>query len=327
MRDKLIQLLIQNLDSYVSGENISKVYGVTRAAIWKHVQALKEQGCDIVCTPHKGYKLQSMPDSMRPEFILAWLKTKHIGKDIRYYDRIDSTNQKARELAASGCPHGLLVLADEQFNGRGRLGRKWFSPGGSGVFMSVVLRPDLHPSHAQKLVIIGSLAVLRAVRAITGIDVKIKWPNDLVAEGKKVCGIMVEMNAEMDRINWAVMGIGLNVNTTEFPLEIIEQAASLKSITGTAYSRAQMVLTICHELEDLFIQLTENNDFPSIMEEYRESSIVTGKRVRVMQNHKSVEGEAKGFDDEGTLLLMMDDGSTEKIIAGDISLRGISEHV
>lgn len=327
MRDKLIQLLIQNLDSYVSGESISKVYGVTRAAIWKHVQALKEQGCDIVCTPHKGYKLQSMPDSMRPEFILAWLKTKHIGRDIRYYDRIDSTNQKARELAAAGCPHGLLVLADEQFNGRGRLGRKWFSPSSTGVFMSIVIRPNLHPSHAQRLVIIGTIAVLRAIRLITGIEVKIKWPNDLVIEGKKVCGIMVEMNAEMDRINWAVMGIGLNVNTTEFPLEIIEQAASLKSITGTVYSRAQLVLTICHELEDLYTQCIENNDFATIMDEYGENSAVKGKRVCVMQDQKSIVGDVLGFDDEGTLLLKLDDGSTEKIIAGDISLRGISDHV
>ncbi|MDP2891911.1 MAG: biotin--[acetyl-CoA-carboxylase] ligase [Bacillota bacterium] len=327
MRDKLIQLLIQNLDTYISGEDISKVYGVTRAAIWKHIQLLKAQGCDIVCTPHRGYKLRSMPDSMRPEFIMAWLSTKYIGKEIRYFEKIDSTNNKARELAASGCAQGLIVLADEQDIGKGRMGRRWYSPVGVGIYFSVVLRPELHPSQAPQITVAAAVAAVRAIRVLTGIDAQNKWPNDIVADDKKIAGIMTEMSADMDRINWMVVGIGVNVNNTWFPPEIAEHATSLKNITGANFSRVQLLLTICHELEDILDVLIKKGNFQEILEEYESYSAIIAKRVRITRKDSSTEGTVEGFDRDGALLLKLDNGEIERIVSGDVSLRGMNEYV
>jgi BirA family transcriptional regulator, biotin operon repressor / biotin---[acetyl-CoA-carboxylase] ligase len=325
MREQLIQMLIQNMDAYVSGEDLSKVYGVTRAAIWKHIQALKEQGCDIVCTPHKGYKLRAMPDSMRPEFLMAWLSTRYIGKDMRYYDRIDSTNTKARELAASGCPKGMLVLADEQTSGKGRLGRRWHSPPGTGIYASFVIRPDLHPSQAPQITAVAALAVLRALKTMTGMDAKIKWPNDIVAGDRKLAGIMTEMSADMDRINWIVAGIGINVNNAEFPPEIAMQSTSVRLLTGNTFSRVQVLLTMCHELEDLLNQL--ENDFRPILEEYAGSSAVMDKPVVIQLHDTKINGIVKGFDTDGALILETEDGQRKRIVSGEVSLRGMNGYV
>ena len=225
----------------VSGQAISAELGVTRAAVWKQIEQLRALGFVIESQGKQGYRLLSCPDSLMAPVIARGLQTRWAGRQIVYLPSVDSTNRRARQLAAEGAPHGTLVIADEQTAGRGRRGRGWISPAGEGVFMSLILRPQSHPSEVARLSMQTALAVALSIAQTTGLDARIKWPNDIVCGGRKVCGMLLEMNADEQAVHDVVAGIGINVHQTQFAPEIAQTASSLDLLSGKRVCRAALV--------------------------------------------------------------------------------------
>ena len=320
MKSEIIEVLLENMGHPVSGETLSKKLGVSRAAVWKHMKKLKEEGCNISAINNRGYTLLSMPDSIHPEFFQAVFSGKH---QIHYYDSLPSTNDMAKELAKQNCPSGTIVIADMQTGGRGRLGRTWVSPPGKGVWMTMVLRPRMHPSQVHKVTIIGALAAVQGITVLTGLPSKIKWPNDILIHGKKVCGILCEMSADMDEVDYLVMGLGINANLDpeDFPPELEKIATSLKIESGCPVSRLELASSIANRISEIMSYLEETGDFSSVVKEYKNYEI-TGK-VRAFGSGRDVTGFAQGIDDDGALQLLTDAGDKLHIISGEISVRSL----
>ncbi|NTW05163.1 MAG: biotin--[acetyl-CoA-carboxylase] ligase, partial [Peptococcaceae bacterium] len=211
-KDLILELLRTSAGEFLSGEKISKKIGISRTAVWKHITALRQEGYSIEAMPKIGYRLLDIPDRLYPEEIRDNLTTVSLGRNIYYFKTVQSTNQEARRLAQEGVPHGALIIAEEQTGGKGRFGRVWFSPKTLGIWASLVLRPEISPENAPPVTMLAAVAVAVAVENITGIALGIKWPNDLLYENKKACGILTEMNGEMDKVNFLILGLGINVN-------------------------------------------------------------------------------------------------------------------
>ena len=321
MRSKILQLLRAN-QGYFSGEEISRQLAVSRTAIWKHIQALKEDGYEIESHPRLGYRLTQVPDLLLPAEIQSRLKTKLFGRSIiQHYPELESTNNEAKRLAAGGCPEGTLVLAEAQGAGRGRLSRGWFSPHAKGIWLSVVLRPPFSPQEAPKCTMMAAIAVNRAIRRVAKIDSGIKWPNDILCGGKKLVGILTEMSAEMDAINYVVIGMGINVNIAqeEFPDDIANIATSLSILAGRTISRMELLLAILEDLEEVY-QTVVSEGFKNILQDWRSQSITLGQTVDVIGINHRFSGVAVDIDEEGALLVRTDVG-IERVIAGDVSIR------
>ena len=327
MRDRILACLRDNQGKPVSGESISKRFGVTRAAIWKHVQALKEDGYEIETVARKGYKLTGAPDRLSPAEVLDGLKTRWLGKNVVYQEEVTSTNDVAKRAAFEGCAHGTVVVAEAQGQGRGRLARGWFSPYAKGVWFSCVFRPTFLPQQASKCTLMAAVALARAFERYPGVKVGIKWPNDiLTAEGKKLVGILAEMNAEMDAINFIVLGMGVNVNSDleDFPEELKPLASSLSMLFGGAVlDRKKLLHVMLEELENAFDDVTKNG-FDGLLDEWRKRSITLGQHVNVIAQDETYSGLALDIDQQGTLLVKRDsDGSVEQVWAGDVSIRPV----
>ncbi|MHB1315882.1 MAG: biotin--[acetyl-CoA-carboxylase] ligase [Christensenellales bacterium] len=320
MKNKIIEILLSNIGQPLSGETLSQQLGISRAAVWKHMKNLRSEGCNISAVNNRGYTLLSMPDSIHPEFFNALFSGR---RQLHYFDNLLSTNDKAKELAKEGCPSGTLVIADTQTGGKGRLGRSWVSVPGKGVWMSIVLRPRMHPSQMHKITIIGALAAVQTITVLTGLPVKIKWPNDIMINGKKVCGILCEMSADMDEVDYLVMGIGLNANldSEDFPEELKKIATSLKIESGCPVSRLELASSIANRVCEIMNFLEETGDFSSVVKEYKNYEI-TG-RVRAFGSGRDVTGLAEGIDEDGALVLLTDKGDRLHIISGEISVRSI----
>ncbi len=315
--EKIISILKNHRDGYVSGEDLSKDSGVSRAAIWKHVESLRRDGYEIEATPHLGYRLLRIPDKLIPSEIKSVLHTKVLGREVLSYKKIDSTNVMAYGLAEKGLKEGVVVLAEEQAKGRGRLGRTWASPPAGGVYLSCILRPPLPPSETQKLTLAASVSVARAIRETTGLPAMIKWPNDILLDLKKVCGILLEMKAEQDEVEFVIVGIGVNVNT---PLKTLPKGAtSLRAELGSDVSRIKLTRKILEELEAGY-GLLKNNGFSKIVEEWKELSDMLGSRVKVTLPNRKYEGAAVDVDSDGSLLVRLDNGFIEKTSSGDVIL-------
>lgn len=321
VRAQILHMLRENSGSYVSGEDISRQLNVSRTAIWKHIQALKSEGYEVEGHSRLGYRLLSVPDLLSPGELIPFIRTKWLGHSINYYDEVDSTNNVAKKLAAEGCPHGLIVVAEAQIGGRGRLARGWFSPYGKGIWLSVVLRPSFSPQEAPKCTMLAAVAVNRAIGNITGVKCGIKWPNDILYENRKVVGILTEMSAEMDAINYIVIGIGINVNTglEEFPAELAEIGTSLRAIGGQLVSRKELLAAILWELEKLYDEIAVGG-FNPILAAWRTESITLGQHVDVFSSSQTFSGVALDIDSDGGLLVQTDRG-LERVIAGDVSIR------
>ncbi len=322
MKDKIIRMLRQK-DGYVSGEDISDVLGVSRTAVWKTINTLRDEEYIIDSSSRKGYKLIESPDVLSQVEIEPYLSTKYIGRNIIYYDTLDSTNNKARDMAIEGAEEGLVVIAEEQTKGRGRLGRVWTTPKLSSAAFSIAVRPSIKPEDASGLTLIMGDAVCRAIRKVTGLNAKIKWPNDIIVNGKKVCGILTEMNAEIERINYIVLGVGININVDKFPEDIKHIATSLNLELGKLVSRKEIVAEVFNEFEMLYDDFKENG-LKNIMDEFKSFSVTLGKKVRVISINEEFEGEAIDITDDGLLVVKLEDGSTRNVISGDVSVRGIS---
>lgn len=315
MQDKILDFLKKGQDAYVSGDHISQRLGISRQALWKHVEGLRESGYDIVAVPHLGYRLISSPDRLFASEIERHLGTKAIGKKIHYFDAVSSTMNLAFELGLKDSPDGTLVLAETQTKGRGRLGRGWSSPKYKGIYVSLILRPKILPSAASLLTLLCAVSVCEAIKEITDLDTQIKWPNDILIRNKKVAGILTELNAEMDAVRFVVVGIGLNVNNDKKTL--VASATSLKEQKKEDVNRIALLQEILRRIEAYYLSFEKEGGM-AILEKWRHYSATLGRRVKIISDKARLEGVAMDIDTDGGLLIRRDSGLVEKIMAGDV---------
>lgn len=321
MKEKILHMLLRS-HTYVSGEELSKELSITRSAIWKYIKALKEEGYTIDSVTNKGYRLTSTDQAFNAYELEKELNTVILGKEAIFLKAVDSTNEEIKRQAKKDADHGLIVIAEEQTSGKGRLGKLWSSEKGSGLWFSILLRPDLDPSHVPGITLAAGLGVCKAIRSFTGCNAQIKWPNDIIVGNKKICGILTEMTAEADRIDHAVVGIGINVNNVSFPAELSEKATSLRIETGEFVSRTKLLQTILYELE---IQLDEYmlNPQASFLSDYYELCATLGRTVTVIRNGKEYVGVAKDIGANGALMVKTESGETLAVTSGEVAVQGI----
>jgi BirA family biotin operon repressor/biotin-[acetyl-CoA-carboxylase] ligase len=316
--DKLIHLMVKNATVVVPGPKIAAEVGVTRATVWQYIEKLRALGVEIKGHHSTGYQLQRLPDILAPSLIKPELGDNQIGAHIVHYFRADSTNSVALHLAAKGAAHGTVVLAEEQTAGRGRLGRAWYSEKSSGIYVSVILRPPLAPSAASVLTLMAGVAAHQAISSVTGLPVDIRWPNDLLVNGKKVCGILTEMNAELDRLHAVVLGFGINVNHAAMPAELKSVATSLRIEAGKPCSRAQTLVALLRELERKYALLLDEGGAAIVRRWSSASSFAEGKRVRVLTPTGEFQATTVGLEPSGALGVRRDNGRVELLVAGEI---------
>lgn len=322
MRKRILELLRNKGGEPLSGEEISRVLEVSRTAIWKHIQALKQDGYNIESVPKRGYILLEAPNRLFPQEILSRLETTWLGRNICYRDEVDSTNSLAKALANEGCPNGLLVVAEAQGAGRGRLARGWISPYAKGIWFSVVLKPPFLPQEASKCTLLAAVAVVKAINNIAGVKAAIKWPNDILLLGRKLVGILTEMNAEFGHINYVVIGTGINTNATpeDYPEEVRPLAVSVADAATEDFSRVDLLAAILKNMEELY-ELAVAEGFGPVLQEWRKYSCTLGQQVKVIAPDMTYFGRAVDIDEEGLLLVEKEDGAIEKVVAGDVSIR------
>ena len=314
MQEKIIDFLKRKPD-YVSGEEISHRLGVSRQALWKHIQELREIGYDIVAVPHLGYHLLSAPDRLFAAEVCRNLQTKFIGKKIYYFDMVASTMDIATKLAAEGSLEGTLILAEAQSRGRGRLGRDWFSPKFKGIYLSLILRPRILPNQTPVLTLLAAVGICEAIKEITGLEAQIKWPNDILIQHKKIGGILTELNAEMDETRFVIIGIGLNVNNDARSLPA--SATSLKEQKKENINRIELLQEILRRIEAHYL-FFKNKGSRGIIEKWREYNITLGRRVKVSSHKEHIEGLAMDIEVDGGLLVRKDSGVIAKVMSGDV---------
>ena len=322
MRNKILQILRQSGNKYMSGEEMAEKLGVSRAAVWKHIKEMRSQGYNIESLARNGYILREAPDAMLSGEISNGLETKIIGCRIICHEEIDSTNNAAKRLAREGAAEGTVVVAESQTGGKGRLERQFFSPKGKGIWFSVVLRPKFLPQEAPKCTLLAAVAVARAMTEF-GLKPGIKWPNDLLYDNKKLVGILTEMSAEMDGINYIVIGTGINVNIApeEFPEELRSVATSLSQMKGENLPRVKFFQAVLRALDDLYAKV-QVEGFAPVLKEWRQYSITLGQEVKVIgvRDGEVYYGKAVDIDDEGALLVDTAAGR-QRVLAGDVSIR------
>lgn len=319
----LLALLLEAGGDWVSGEAISQRLGVSRTAVWKQIESLRALGYEVEAAPRKGYRLVSRPDLVTPAEILPGLTTRRLGRVIEYRERVGSTNDLAKDLARGGAPEGLLVVADEQTSGKGRLGRTWLSPPGAALAMSLVLRPEMPPYHAPRITLAAAVAVCEAVRELTGLPAGIKWPNDVQVGGRKLCGILTEMEAEMERVAFVVLGIGVNVSLRREQMDpAFRETATSLALEGARVRRADLVRAILSRLERAYDELT-GGKWADVLDRWRALSVTLGSAVRVLRadGGAAVEGVAEAVDEEGALLVRDAAGTLHRIFSGEVSIR------
>lgn len=326
MKEEILRLL-RSADGYISGQELCNRFGVSRTAVWKAINQLKEAGYEIEAQQNKGYRLMAAPDLMTEAEIKSLMHTEWVAKEVLYFDTIDSTNTKAQELAEKGYPSGTLVVADKQESGKGRRGRSWVSPSGTGIFMTLMIKPDINPNNASMLTLVSALAVAKAITSVTGEEAMIKWPNDIVINGKKVCGILTEMNAQFDYINHIVVGIGINVHNESFPEEISQMASSLMiEAGGKRFHRAQIIAETMSYFEQYYDTFLKTQDLSALVREYDELLVNRNKSVRVLDPKEPFDGKAMGITPKGELIV--DTWESRKLVSsGEVSVRGIYGYV
>jgi len=316
--DKLIHLMVKNAMVVVPGPKIAAEIGVSRSTVWQYIEKLRALGVEIKGHPSSGYQLQKLPDILAPSLIKPELDDIQIGRRILHYFKTDSTNSVAMALAARGEEHGTVVVAEEQTAGRGRFGRVWYSEKSSGIYVSVILRPALAPSAAPVLTLMAGLAVHRAIETSTGLAADIRWPNDVLVSGRKVCGILTEMSAELDRLHAVVLGIGINVNHREIPDELKPIATSLRIETGKTVSRVQVLVALLKEIQEHYDLLLHAGGATIIERWSAASTFAEGKPIRVLTNSGEYRAVTAGLDPSGALRVRRSDGREETLVAGEI---------
>jgi len=319
-KDELLWYLRRGEGCWVSGEDLSGKMGISRSAVWKQISRLRQEGYAIRSSSKKGYLFLGVPEMLLPAEIREGIGTEIFGRrDIAYFGELDSTNRKAKEMAAEGAPEGTLVVAEEQSRGRGRIGRSWYSPAREGIYMSLILRPKLPPNEAPKITLVTGVSVAEALLAVTPLQPAIKWPNDILVNGRKICGILTETSTEMDAIDFVVVGVGMNVNTPEFPDELNEIGTSIYLETGKAFDRVTLLQEFLHQFEQLYFTFLKSG-FESIGKRWGELSILMGKDVTVQMIDRSCSGRVLKLDRDGALIIRSENGELEKIYSGDIHI-------
>ncbi|MGN0204081.1 MAG: biotin--[acetyl-CoA-carboxylase] ligase [Coprococcus sp.] len=325
MKERILKCL-RETDDYVSGQQLCQELNVSRTAVWKVMNQLKEEGYMIEAVKNRGYRLMRTPDLVTADELNSILKTSWAGKTVVYEEELVSTNQTAKVIAEQGAGHGTLVVAERQTAGKGRRGREWHSPKGSGIWMSILLRPDIRPDKASMLTIVAAMAVYDAISSrIKGCS--IKWPNDIVIDGRKVCGILTEMSSEPDHIHYVVIGIGINVNTENFPEDIAGVAVSMRTASGQHFKRSEIIADVWQAFERYYDRFMETSDLSELMEDYNKRLINDGQRVYIEERGRKFDGIAEGIDREGCLLVRKDDGTVISVISGEVSVRGVLGYV
>lgn len=328
-----ILTLLRNSADYVSGQQLCDQFGVSRTAVWKVINQLKEEGYQIESVPRKGYRLVESPaDILSKSEIASRLHTKWAGRKLYYVDFTGSTNTDAKRYAEEGEPHGTTVVADMQTAGKGRRGRKWESPSGINAYFTILLKPSFAPDKASMLTLVMALAVAEAIEEVTALPVGIKWPNDIVINKKKVVGMLTEMSTtpEMDEIQYVVVGVGINVNmgsAEEFPEEIRQTATSLKLESGRQINRAVLIEHILTRFEHNYERFEQTLDLSGLMDAYQRRLVNVGAQVRVLDPAGEYVGISRGINQTGELIVEREDGSVTNVYAGEVSVRGIYGYV
>ncbi len=320
--DAQILLALRESSEGVSGAELSRRLGISRAAIWARIEELRALHYDISASPHLGYRLVSVPDVLHADDLHSRLgKVRVIGRDIRVFERTTSTNDIIGRLGQDGVKEGVVVFAESQSKGRGRLGRVWMSPPRKGLWFSVLLRPDLRPQAATQLTIATATALARAITLQTSIIPEIKWPNDILIRGKKFAGILTELSAELDHIREVILGIGVDVNleASEFPPDLRKIATSLRIETGQPIDRAELAVTILRELDRDYARILAG-EFEVVAEQWQEHCTTIGKNVSIQMGPRIIRGRAESLDADGALLLRTEHGHLERIVGGDVTL-------
>ena len=322
MKSEILKLLRES-DDYISGQQLCEQFGVSRQAVWKVINQLKEEGYEVEAVRNRGYRIINAPDVITAEELLSQMNTQWAGQTLYYYDETDSTNIRARQFGNEGAPHGTLVVADCQNAGRGRRGRTWESPSGSSISMSLLLRPEFPPAKARMLTLVMALSAVEGLKEETGLDIRVKWPNDLVVNGKKIVGILTEMSTEIDFINYVIIGTGINVNTEFFPDEIKETATSLKKEAGHQIRRSPLIAAVMRHFEENYNTFLETLDLTGLQERYSSYLINKDKDVLILGAAEPYEAHALGINSEGELMIRKQDGTVEAVYAGEVSVRGL----
>ena len=344
MKAKILELLREKkervaagapeTEGYVSGQELCEQFGVSRTAVWKAIGQLKKEGYVIEAVQNRGYRLVDQTEEVYNQAdIQSRLKTKWVGQPLLFFDSIDSTNIRAKQEAEQGAESGLLVVADKQTAGRGRRGRGWESPSGINIYYTLLLKPDFAADCAPMLTLVMALAVAKGIRQTLRRDseeaakVGIKWPNDIVVDGKKVCGILTEMSMEQSYIQHIVIGVGINVRKQEFPEEIRDKAAAIDEQCGFRISRSQLIADIMEAFEEDYAIFLQTHDLKGLRASYAKLLVNQDREVCVLDPKGEYRGIARGINDQGELLVERQDGNIEEVYAGEVSVRGVYGYV
>ena len=325
MREKILEVILDNEKEFISGEELSKKLGISRTAIWKHIRILRSQGYNIESVNKKGYRLVDEPtDLLNPQNIYRNLKTKFIGKNVLHFETIDSTNDYAKKIG-NELRDGSVIISEEQTKGKGRLGRVWESKAGEGIWISIILKPNIIPNKAPFITLIAGASIVKALN-ILGVDAKIKWPNDITINNKKLSGILTELSAEIERVNYIVVGIGMNVKDTDFEEELKDKATSLYKENYNV-SRIDIVKEILCQFEKLYLDYIEKDDKKEVLDICRQYSAIINKEIYVIKNDQKELVDCIGINEEGNLIIKNKDGNLEEIMSGEVSIRGVKGYV
>jgi BirA family biotin operon repressor/biotin-[acetyl-CoA-carboxylase] ligase len=319
-RDQLLDLLEAQSGSPLSGEKVSEMFGITRSAVWKQVSQLRKMGYQISGTPNYGYQLEKIPDLLYPREVRRGLLTTTLARQIYHFQRISSTNQVALELARKGYPDGTLVVAEKQNAGRGRWNREWFSPAESGIWFSLILRPPIITNHVPQMTLVTGAACARAIEQQCGVRLGIKWPNDLLYDGNKMGGILLEMEATSEQVYFLVVGVGINVNlqVSDFPLELQQRASSLQIATGQPLKRLPLLRRVLEVLEEDYAAFYRNG-FTAVRQNWLDYQVTLDRQVQIRVGGRLIPGRAEELDQEGNLVVLLPDGQTRCFNAGEIN--------
>ncbi|KOF57780.1 MULTISPECIES: biotin--[acetyl-CoA-carboxylase] ligase [Clostridium] len=326
MKEKIIGMLKCSNNNFISGQSISEKLGITRAAVWKYINKLKEDGYVIESGSKKGYRLISCPDILTTVEIDDTLKTKYIGRNIIHFDSIECTNDLAKELAEKGAEEGTVVIAEEQTSGRGRFRREWVAAKYKSIMMSIILKPNTSSTCIYQITQIAAAAIGKAIEELN-IDVGIKWPNDIIVNWRKVCGILTEASGEIDKINYVVVGIGINVNqeNSDFPEAVLNKATSLRIEKNEYISRKLLLCSFFEKFETLYDEFRYNENASSSIKYCREKSILVGKKIEVERKKQIIIAEVLEIASDGSLIVKYENGIKDRLISGEVSLHRMYE--
>jgi BirA family transcriptional regulator, biotin operon repressor / biotin---[acetyl-CoA-carboxylase] ligase len=322
IRKKLMHAFTKADGEFLSGQALADIAGCSRTAVWKHIEDLRKEGFEFEAVKKRGYRIVKVPDRVSGEEINPGLKTRSIGKVIKYVESVPSTQKIAHTLAQEGAEEGTTVIAEEQTEGRGRLLRSWYSPKGTGIWMSIILRPQLPPQRAPQFTLIAAVAVVQAIEEVCGLSPEIKWPNDILLNGRKVTGILTELQAEADKINSIIIGIGMNVNQSaaDFPEELKSIASSLALEKEEKISRVKLIQKVMEKLE-LYYNLYMEKGFTPLKLLWESYAISIGRQITARTITGSIHGKALGINDDGVLMIEDGEGTIHEVYSADIELR------